>query len=57
MENLLFAQRLLISPPPPVRKGAVSRILHSKAKIHTHESTEYRHYISLHGTAGFDDQS
>ena len=45
------------TPPAPVRTGAVSRILQSSTKFHKYENTEYRHYISLHRTAGFDDQS
>ena len=43
--------------PAPVRAGAVSRILQSSTQLHKYENTEYRHYISLHRTAGFDDQS
>ena len=45
------------TPPAPVRTGAVSRILQSSTKFHKYENTEYRHYISLHRTAGFDDRS
>ena len=45
------------TPPAPVRTGVVSRILQSSTKFNKYENTEYRHYISLHRTAGFDDRS